>query len=288
MRGDADACGARTVAGGDQRFFIVTAARTGSTLLSTILADAGADFGMPTPQRWDRAGGDLEHPDLWRALRYFRSAEAISTGRPPVGIARMRWNAYRSLGKKWLRAGLGGARFAKVYGAHDLVRPAFKIGYFPIVILSYRRFEDQALSLGLMHAHATLDSLRDNYRHVYGGGLWLLNTFGGCVLSYETLIDRGDRRWAEPLARVTGLPIERLVAARDRRSEASSPPVEAFSVDRGTDDIFAAMQALSGKVVPPSEQALRLWTAMRVRHQPPVAAGHRARWFDLPRIIGDA
>jgi hypothetical protein len=264
MRGDADACGARTVAGGDQRFFIVTAARTGSTLLSTILADAGADFGMPTPQRWDRAGGDLEHPDLWRALRYFRSA------------------------KQWLRAGLGGARFAKVYGAHDLVRPAFKIGYFPIVILSYRRFEDQALSLGLMHAHATLDSLRDNYRHVYGGGLWLLNTFGGCVLSYETLIDRGDRRWAEPLARVTGLPIERLVAARDRRSEASSPPVEAFSVDRGTDDIFAAMQALSGKVVPPSEQALRLWTAMRVRHQPPVAAGHRARWFDLPRIIGDA
>lgn len=289
MREVADASGVRTVAaGGDQRFFIVTAARTGSTLLSAILADAGADFGMPTPQGWDRAGGDLEHPDLWRALRYFRSAEAISTGRPPVGVARMRWNAYRSLGKKWLCAGLGAARFAKVYGAHDLVRPAFKIGYFPSVILSYRRFEDQALSLGLMHAHATLDSLRDNYRHVYCDGLWLLNTFGGCVVGYESLTDRGDRKWAEPLARVTGLPIERLVTARDRRIDASSSPAEAFSVDRTTDRLFEAMEALSGRTIPPSEQALRLWSAVRARDQHRVGAGHLARWFELPRIVGDA
>ena len=102
-----------------------------------------------------------------------------------LGIQRMRWNAYRSLGKKRLRAELGRARFTKLYGAHDLVRPAFKIGHFPTVILSYRRFEDQALSLGLMHAHATWESLRDNYRQVYFNGLWLLNTFGGCVVGYK-------------------------------------------------------------------------------------------------------
>ena len=258
MRGIAGACSARTVAGEDQRSFIITAARTGSTLLSAILADAGADFGMTAPQEWDRAGGGLEHPELWRALRYFRKAEAISTGRPPFGIARIRWNAYRSLGKKLLRAGLGRARFAKLYGAHELVRPAFKIGFFPTVILSYRRFEDQALSLGLMHAHASWESLRDNYQHVYCNGLWLLNTFGGCVVGYKNLADRDDSTWVKPLARTTGLPIERLVEARDYRIDALSRPARTGSVDRTAGRVFDAMEALSGKAIPPSEQALRV------------------------------
>src|ERR1700683_3205206 len=118
----------------DRRFFIVTAARSGSTLLAAILADAGADFGMAAPRLWDRATGALEHPGTWRALGYFTAADALSTGRPGFGLTRMRWVAYRSLGKRRLRAGLACARFVKVYGAHRLVRPAFKIGYFPSVI----------------------------------------------------------------------------------------------------------------------------------------------------------
>ncbi|HXQ50972.1 MAG TPA: hypothetical protein VN802_07755 [Stellaceae bacterium] len=187
---------AHAVATESRRFFIVTAARTGSTLLSAILADAGAEFGMTPPRRWNRAGGDLEHPDLWRALRYFSDAETLSMmGRPPFGIARMRWNIYRSLGKKRLREGLRRARFAKVYGAHKLVRPAFKIGYFPTVILSYRRIEDQALSLGLKYPHANWEFLRDNYLHVYRNGLLLLNMFGGCVVGYDDILDPADTSW---------------------------------------------------------------------------------------------
>ena len=47
------------------------------------------------------------------------------------------------------------------------------------------------------------------------------------------------------------------------------------------------MHALSGKAIPPSEQALRLWSALPVRHEQRDAAGSLARWFELPRIIGD-
>jgi hypothetical protein len=269
-----------------RRVFVVTAARTGSTLLAAVLADAGAEFGMPAPRLWDRAGGALEHADLWRALRYFRAAADLSTGRPAFGLARMRWNVYRSLGKKWLRAGLGRARFVKVYGAHDLVRPAFKLGYFPVVILSYRRFEDQALSFGLMHAHASWESLGDNYRHVYRNGLWLLATFGGCVVAYENLTDRADVSWAEPLARATGLPAARLIEARDRRLEEASAPAAVTGADPATDEIFAAMQLLRGQAIAPSHQAQRTWQSMRARQ--PAASRGAARQFAWLRSIGDA
>ena len=268
------------VAEESSRFFIVTAARTGSTLLSAILADAGAEFDMKTPRRWDRAGGDLEHPDLWRALRYFCDAETISMmGRPPCGIARMRWNIYRSLGKRWLRAGLGRARFAKLYGAHKLVRPAFKIGYFPTVILSYRRIEDQALSLGLMHPHANWEFLRQNYLTVYCNGLWLLNMFGGCVVSYDDILSPADTAWAETLGRATGLPTASLIEARKSRIEDASPAAEASFDDRTSAPMFEAIQALRGKVIPPSHQALRLWEASRSPGARRGAADHLARPF---------
>jgi hypothetical protein len=255
---------AHAIAVESRRFFIVTAARTGSTLLSAILADAGADFGMTAPPQWNRAGGDLEHPELWRALQYFSDAERISMmGRPGFGLSRMRWNIYRSLGKRRLRAGLDQVRFAKVYGAHKLVRPAFKIGYFPTIILSYRRIEDQALSLGLMHAHANWEFARDNYLHIYGNGLWLLNMFGGCVVGYDDILSRTDTAWAAALARTTGLPAARLIEARGRRVEDASPAAQAMWFDRSAAPMFEAIQALRGMVIPPSQQALRQWHGSR-------------------------
>jgi hypothetical protein len=260
----------------DRRFFIVSPGRTGSTLLSTILADAGADFGKVPPPRWDRAGGDMEHPYFLRAARYFLDAEAISLERPAFGIARMRWVIYRSMGKRWLRAGLEQARFAKVYGANSLVRPAFKMAYFPTVILSYRRFEDYAASLGLIHAHATSRSLHERYRQTYADGLWLLSMFGGCVVDYESLVDIADCSWAEPLALTTGLSTASLVKSRSLRLENASSPVEPTRINQATDTITSAILAMRSKPVPPSCQALRSWNSVR-RRSPERAAPERAR-----------
>jgi hypothetical protein len=261
-----------------RRFFIVSPGRTGSTLLSAILADAGADFGKMPPQRWDRAGGDMEHPYFLRAARYFLDAEAISMERPGFGIAGMRWVIYRSMGKRWLRAGLEQARFAKVYGANSLVRAAFKMAYFPTVILSYRRFEDYAVSLGLIHAHATSESLHERYRQTYSNGLWLLSMFGGCVVDYESLVDIADCSWAEPLALTTGLSTANLVKSRSLRIEIASSPIDSTQISQATDAVTAAIHAMRGKSVPPSGQALRSWNSLR-RCSPERAAAERA-WLD--------
>jgi uncharacterized membrane protein YkvA (DUF1232 family) len=244
-----------------RRYFIVTATRSGSTLLSAIMADAGAAFGMATPEQWDRTGGDLEHPQMWRVLMSLSAAESISIGRPAFGLSRMRWVAHRSLAKRRLKAALAGADFAKVYGAHKLVRPAFKLGFFPTVILSYRRFEDQALSLGLMHAHASWESLRENYRSIYENGLLLLHTFGGCVVSYEDIVDPANRAWADRLAEVTHLPAEHLLAARDRRVQHPSRPTATAWEDPEMGRLFDALNLLRERVLPPCPQVLRSWVA---------------------------
>ncbi|MBV8649839.1 MAG: hypothetical protein JO255_00145 [Alphaproteobacteria bacterium] len=175
-----------------QRFFIVSTGRTGSSLLSAILADAGADFGFAPPRSWDRRGGEMEHEQLTVAARSIAKANAVSPERPG-GIARLRWTLRRSAAKRRMRSSLRDVRYVKVADAHHLVRPAFKLGYFPTVILSYRRFDDYAVSLGLIHAHADPASLARQYRQVLRMGLWLLNTFGGCVVGYEQLVDPADR-----------------------------------------------------------------------------------------------
>ena len=41
----------------NRRFFVVTVGRTGSSLLASILADAGADFGVQSEDKWDAGGG---------------------------------------------------------------------------------------------------------------------------------------------------------------------------------------------------------------------------------------
>ncbi|HXQ50971.1 MAG TPA: hypothetical protein VN802_07750 [Stellaceae bacterium] len=68
---------------------------------------------------------------------------------------------------------------------------------------------------------------------------------------------------AETLARAAGLPAAKLIESRNRRIEAASPPAEAAWVDQTSVPMFEAVQALRGKVIPPSVQALRLWDTSR-------------------------
>jgi len=214
---------------------------------------------MRTPEGWDRATGAMEHPDLLTACRRYSAANGISPAKPRGAVRRYRWTLLRFLGKRRLRHALTQTRFVKVGEAHLLIRPVLKLGYFPSIILSYRRFEDHAISVGMMVANANLEQLVEQYNRTYKSGLWLLNTFGGCVVSYEQLIDPGDRSWIEPLAQVTNLPAGRLLAAQERRTAAPSHRIKAPCFDRAARQTFDDLEALRGLVIAPSTQALRSW-----------------------------
>lgn len=244
-----------------RRVFILSSGRSGSTLLASILADAGAEFGMRTPEQWDPGTGDLEHRELHRMAAWMGYAYDLSADRPGIGPRRYLWDFYRSMGKSRLRRLLSEARYIKGEGADFAVQPAFKMGYFPTIIASYRRFEAFATSSGLMRGHSNLETLVKYYNRVNRNALLLLRMFGGCVVSYEPLSDLDDTSWAYPLAAATGLPADRLIAARNRRLRGSARRDDPQPLDVSTAETFASLDALRGLAIPPSAPALRSWRA---------------------------
>jgi hypothetical protein len=248
-----------------RRFIIITTGRTGSSLLSAILADAGADFAMDVPKRWDPSEGKMEHPDAIHACRWFRAADKISTVKPHAAIGRYRWTFFNSLGKLWLRSALSKAKFLKAVDGHLLVRAAVKLDFFPSVILSYRRFEECAISSSMMVSNTNLCTLVERYKRVNTNGLLLLNTFGGCAVSYEQLVDLNDRSWIYSLASLTNLPADKLIAARDRRVDKPSDTVVSTVFDGAARLVFETVEAIRGQEIAPSHQVLRSWRNTRGR-----------------------
>jgi hypothetical protein len=247
------------IAEDQRRCFVLTVGRTGSTLLATILADAGADFGLQTPTKWDPGSGQMEHTELRRAATWMRYAYQISADRPPIGIRRYLWDIFRSLGKRHVKRLVSQARFIKGEDADFLVNPAFRMGYLPSIVISYRRFEDYAASTATMRGHSMLPTLASYYNRVNRNALLWLSVFGGCVVGHRELSDPDDTSWANPLAEVTGLAPGRLIEARRQRLGRGSPPVEVPCLDTDAAWIFETIDALRGRVIPPGAQSQRSW-----------------------------
>jgi hypothetical protein len=61
-----------------RRILIVSDGRVGSTLITAILAAAGADLGLPAVEQWNPLGGAHEHPGLDRLNRALEQAQCVS------------------------------------------------------------------------------------------------------------------------------------------------------------------------------------------------------------------
>jgi len=240
-----------------RRIFIVTAGRTGSSLLSAILADCGANFAMPAPPAWDPRSGQMEDPDLCAAADYFKRAHDIAAGKPGMSWRRVAWSLLRSRGKTRLAMTLAKADYVKCVNLDLLVHPAFRLGYAPTVILSYRRFEDYVVSSAVRGGHSDLSLLTALYTRIYQNGLLQMTVFGGCVVAYEQLVDPDDVSWANALASVTRIPAPRLIAARERYAVAIERPQPMPPMDRLAGELFTRMEDLRGRVLAPSPPYLR-------------------------------
>jgi len=268
-----------------RRYFILTSGRSGSTLLSAILADAGAEFAMPAPQAWNAGTGAMEGVDLHRASAWLRSAYQISPERPPAGIPRWRWGVYRSLGKAQVRRLLESARYIKGSDVDLMVNPAFRMGFLPSVIISYRRFEECAISSTTRRGHTTMEGLAAAYNRVYRNALLWLFSFGGCVVGYDQLTDPNDTSWVGPLAAVTNLPPDRLLESRNRRLGTASRAVELADLDPSTTRTFQMIDALCGRVIPTSAAVLRAQSE-RLRQAAPASDAPRIRAELAPLASG--
>jgi hypothetical protein len=247
--------------GDRERFFIVTAGRTGSSLLASILAAAGADFGMPADQNWDESeGGSFEHPSIVRAASAFRAAFELSPTKPQSIYSRLRWTLTRHGGKAHLRRALRSARFFKAVSLDLVIPVVIKLGYFPRLIVNHRSFAEHALSFSQMFPHRSIGVLEADFLRTYRNALMQLHLYGGCVVGYDELIDPSRQDWVAPLAALTGLEAAHLLAARQGRggrAGTAQHPLPGFSDQ--AEQICSSIAAMAGQTIPPSRHALRNW-----------------------------
>lgn len=193
-----------------RRFLIVGTGRNGSSLLAAILADAGAEFDMAGVESWDRSAGAYEHPLVHSATAWNSRGQKAERFRLPVR------RFFKARETRDLRKLLEAARFVKSSYLVWMVQPIYKLGYTPVIIIAYRRFETYARSYYLRSGRS-LKNLADTYYDVCTTCLLQLQIFGGCTVDYDEVIDAGETAWAETLAAVTGLSAGQILAARAER-----------------------------------------------------------------------
>jgi hypothetical protein len=237
------------------KYFVVTVGRTGSSLLCAVMADAGADFGMPAPESWDPGRGVMENLPLRRAAHHYRRAWDIDQGRHFNFAPAMESKLRRALGRRHLRNALGQAQFFKGSDLDLLAQPCFKLGYAPKLIVSYRELQATLPSLLVGRTNVGPDELAEEYLRVYRQSLALLSCFGGCVVPYAELHD-ASYNWGV-ISELTGLAEEKLTAAAERRCEGGEPIVDTATVYPEAQHIYLSLQSRRGELVPASRQFMR-------------------------------
>jgi len=244
-----------------ERHFIVNLGRCGSSLLGAILADAGADFGLTAPDAWDPRTGQMETDEIRRAAHHFRRAHDISEGRKFVFSPVLERKVRLHRARRWLRVALAGSRFLKIGDLDLVVQPAFKLGYVPSVIVNFRQLEPMLPSLLVGRTHVGPDELAREYVRIYRQALILLQTFGGCTVEYNELLDPRATGWADGLAVVAGCPPDELLRARARRVNGEPDPAAVTPVYADAFALFHALRTYRGHAVRRSRQVARALAA---------------------------
>lgn len=191
-------------------YCIVSPGRTGSTLLATILAEAGADFDLE-PAAWKPKDGAMEHPlalKAYKELLHIRKIEHSLL--PNVCIA-----PFRKRFKRYIEE-LKQVPFVKTSALVYLV-PFLKDSK---IIILYRDFYSHALSIHKRARH-DYNTIKDEYINAYATTLCQRRDGNNIVVSYDDIIT--GEKWATRIGEFTGIDPQALLEARDRLNIKDKP-----------------------------------------------------------------
>ena len=240
------------------RYLVVTPGRSGSSLLCAILADAGANFGMPTIAEWPHDEGAFQHPLAANVTRLLPRIELLSND-PWIGWVR---RVVKKRLKRRFAAAMSAlwtsADYVKIAASHTLVPASVRLGFQPRIILNIREYRACVSSLCRLTAHRrTPDQMREVYRAALYNGLALLHVHGGVVVDFDDLRQNSD--WIGPVSHLTGLPYDALFQSWRARVETRESGSTEFADDPELEQLY--------------EQARRLTTPSAITPAPESAFG---------------
>ena len=203
------------------RHFIITPGRTGSSFLCACLADAGADFGIAAPDRWDRGTGEMKHPEIKRIVRKWLKYQDSQFG----FVRRQR----KLAAIRMLRRTLDTVQCFK-FGNLDLLHKAAELaGQTPIPILNIREFSMTAAST--LIAKDDFPRIENIYTRTLQNGIILVLRHGCCVVDHADMMDPARSEWAHEFAAVTGLDVTDILKARDKRLDRTRSSLVPFPIE---------------------------------------------------------
>jgi len=226
----------------NSKILIVGTGRSGSSLLSAIIADSDHSFGMEKAESWDKVKGAFEHKNLHLAYRNYSRSDKISKSLLPSFFS----SFFRRKGDKYLKMLLDNVTACKSSKLVWMIQRIHHLGYNPKIIVQYRKFQDYSRSRYLKFGWS-MNRMLDEYCNVYSTSLLMLGVFEGVAVNYESILDKNNKDWAEDISKITGIDVKRLLDSRDRivQRDKDSKPTKGFYTDNRVDNIYKDLEAFS-------------------------------------------
>lgn len=217
-----------------KKVFILGPARSGTTLVSAILAKAGGNFALDSVDTWNPRAGELEHPlaiqasvQIDRSEKWKRVSHSLS-------------RHFENKAGDCLAQLLKVADFVK-YPPRSEKFPVLgaRLGYDPSCVVIVRPFLEFALSF-LRMKNLDWVELEGLYRQNLFTSVLLARHFGGCVIRYHDIVNLATERWLEPLAEATGLDKQLLEESARKLVTPRKNEAHKVSIDRELDELLAS------------------------------------------------
>lgn len=164
----------------NSRIVIIGPPRAGTTLLASLLAQLGIDFGLET-RSWNVNSGYYEHPDLLRIYGQIRKYNRLSHVSDNLA-ERFRHSAVRSLAQ--LLSQVQAVKYPPV--SAQLPYLMERAGYAPVLAISARRFEPYAISRMRMEGIG-YQACKQDYLEIYQTAILMQRIYKAVVIDYEAL-----------------------------------------------------------------------------------------------------